>query len=129
MIIRVKYQWIIDQGQGGTLALLLMFTQPVDDQILIFPSEVLVQYLASPTDVLIEVELPVTSPTLQFEMEIIYMKNMQEPCLVNGACESTAEQGCIDRKFRPTYLGEGGLISESFSLWLQPPKKGPKLKF
>ena len=105
MIIRVKYQWIIDQGQGGTLALLLMFTQPVDDQILIFPSEVLVQYLASPTDVLIEVELPVTSPTLQFEMEIIYMKNMQEPCLVNGACESTSEQGCIDRKFRPKEWG------------------------
>ena len=73
-----------------------MFTQPVDDQILIFPSEVLVQYLTSPTDVLIEVELPVTSPTLQFEMEIIYMKNMQEPCLVNGACESTTEQGSID---------------------------------
>ena len=73
-----------------------MFTQPVDDQILIFPSEVLVQYLTSPTDVLIEVELPVTSPTLQFEMEIIYMKNMQEPCLVNGACESTAEQGSIE---------------------------------
>ena len=73
-----------------------MFTQPVDDQILIFPSEVSVQYLTSPTDVLIEVELPVTSPTLQFEMEIIYMKNMQEPCLVNGACESTAEQGSIE---------------------------------
>ena len=93
-----------------------MFTQPVDDQILIFPSEVLVQYLASPTDVLIEVELPVTSPTLQFEMEIIYMKNMQEPCLVNGACESTTEQGCIDSKFTLAYLRKGCLISESFSL-------------
>ena len=100
-----------------------MFTQPVDDQILIFPSEVLVQYLTSPTDVLIEVELPVTSPTLQFEMEIIYMKNMQEPCLVNGACQSTTEQGCINSKFTPTYLRKGGLISESFSIWVKSPVK------
>ena len=38
-----------------------------------------------------KVELPVTSPTLQFEMEVVYLKNMQEPCLVNGACEATSD--------------------------------------
>ena len=53
----------------------------------------MVEYLTSPTDVLIQIELPVTSPTLQFEMKIIYEKRMQEPCLVNGACESTSDLG------------------------------------
>ena len=54
--IEVKYQWIIEQGEGGTLALLLMFTQAVNDTILKFPSNVLVEYLTSPTDVLIQGE-------------------------------------------------------------------------
>ena len=40
-----------------------------------------------------KVELPVTSPTLQFEMEVVYLKSMQEPCLVNGACEATSDRG------------------------------------
>ena len=54
--IEVKYQWIIEQGEGGTLVLLLMFTQAVNDTILKFPSNVLVEYLTSPTDVLIQGE-------------------------------------------------------------------------
>ena len=54
--IEVKYQWIIEQGEGGTLALLLMFTQAVNDTILKFPSSLLVEYLTSPTDVLIQGE-------------------------------------------------------------------------
>ena len=91
-----KYKWMVNKDNGGILVLLLVFSHPVDSSTVTFPDDVIVTDVEAPTDLIIEISLPVTSPVLQFEMEITYTAGEQEPCLVHGACVNLETGGDVD---------------------------------
>ena len=82
-----KYDWMIDRDQGGTLVLLLVFTQPMDSSKISLPDDIIVTDLPNPTDILIEISLPETSPILKFEVELLWTAGEQEPCFIDGVCQ------------------------------------------
>ena len=84
-----KYECLVMRDNGGTIAMLLTFSQPISNLTVIFPGDIKVQDVSNPVDILIEIPLPVSSPMMQFEMEILWEANAQEPCLLSGICKVT----------------------------------------